>query len=128
MIVVSRYVVPEHEATAFLEQGRAALRVLAACRGHVAGRLGRATDDPTLWVLSIEWESVGAYRRALSSHEVKMHAVPLMYRALDEPSAFEVLAAEDDAGAVSAPTRRAADADSVAVGQASGPDVATGLG
>jgi hypothetical protein len=36
---------------------------------------------------------VGAYRRALSDHEVKLVAVPLMYRAVDEPSAFEALTA-----------------------------------
>ena len=33
----------------------------------------------------------GAYRRALSSYDVKLHAVPTLSRALDEPSAYEVV-------------------------------------
>jgi hypothetical protein len=37
---------------------------------------------------------VGAYRRALSSYEVKMTVVPLLSRALDEPSAFEIIVGE----------------------------------
>ena len=34
---------------------------------------------------------MGAYRRALSSYDVKLHAVPTLSRALDEPSAYEVV-------------------------------------
>ena len=34
---------------------------------------------------------VGAYRRALSSYDVKVGAVPLLSRALDEPSAYEAV-------------------------------------
>ncbi len=37
------------------------------------------------------WEHVGAYRRALSAYDVKLHAVPLLGRALDEPSAYELV-------------------------------------
>ena len=37
------------------------------------------------------WEHVGAYRRALSAYDVKLHAVPLLSRALDEPSAYEMV-------------------------------------
>jgi quinol monooxygenase YgiN len=127
VLVVTRYRVPEAEARAFLEQVRTALRVLCACPGVLRGRVGRATDDPQLWTLTCEWTSVGAYRRALSSYDVKLHAVPLMSRALDEPTAFEVLQAEgDDAGPGN--TRRAADAGTVGVGEASAPDVRTDLG
>ncbi len=55
------------------------------------GTIGRNVDDPTLWVLVTTWANVGAYRRALSSYDVKLHAVPLLSRALDEPSAYEVV-------------------------------------
>ena len=48
-------------------------------------------DDPTLWALVTTWEHVGAYRRALSAYDVKLHAVPVLSRALDEPSAYEVV-------------------------------------
>ena len=53
--------------------------------------LARALDDPTLWVLTTRWDNVGAYRRALSSYDVKLQAVPLLSRAVDEPSAYEVV-------------------------------------
>jgi hypothetical protein len=42
-------------------------------------------------VLTTTWEHVGAYRRALSSYDVKLNAVPLLSRALDEPSAYELV-------------------------------------
>jgi hypothetical protein len=61
------------------------------------GRVGRSIDEPELWVLSTRWQTVGAYRRALSAPEVKVHAVPLMYRCIDEPSAFEDLITWDRA-------------------------------
>ena len=53
------------------------------------GHVGRNVDDPGLWVLTTEWEGPGAYRRALSSYDVKVTAVPTLSRALDEPSAYE---------------------------------------
>jgi hypothetical protein len=43
-------------------------------------------------VLSTEWEGVGAYRRALSSYDVKMTAPEALAHAVQEPSAYEVLA------------------------------------
>ena len=42
-------------------------------------------------MLTTRWEHVGAYRRALSSYDVKMGAVRLLARAVDEASAFEVV-------------------------------------
>jgi hypothetical protein len=59
--------------------------------GKLSIGIGRNLDDPTLWVLTTQWENVGAYRRALSSYDVKLHAVPLLSRAIDEPSAYEVV-------------------------------------
>ena len=66
------------------------MRPSAERPGYVEGRAGRNVDDPTLWVLATTWEHVGAYRRALSAYDVKLHAVPLLSRALDEPSAYEL--------------------------------------
>jgi quinol monooxygenase YgiN len=89
VLVVSRFRVPDEESAAFrvdLERARAAL---ADRPGHLDSRIGRNVDDPTLWVLTSTWEHVGAYRRALSAYDVKLHAVPVLYRALDEPSAYE---------------------------------------
>ena len=46
---------------------------------------------PSLWVLQTRWENVGSYRRALSSYDVKVGAVSLLSRAVDEPSAYELV-------------------------------------
>lgn len=62
--------------------------------GFVAGAVGRALDDPSLWLLQTRWDDVGSYRRALSAYDVKMAAVPLLAQALDEPSAYEVVIGE----------------------------------
>ena len=67
------------------------LEQFAARPGFVTGSVGRAVDDPAIWVLETRWENVGAYRRALSSYEVKMTAVPLLAQAINEPSAYEVI-------------------------------------
>ena len=48
-------------------------------------------DDPTLWTIVTRWENVGSYRRALSAYDVKLNAVPLLSRAIDEPSAYELV-------------------------------------
>lgn len=128
MLAVTRYLVAEGDGSAFLAQAQTALRALAARPGHVAGRVGRSTDDPTLWVLSTEWVDIGSYRRALSAYEVRVDAVPLLSRSIDEPSAFEVLAVSPEEPADGPRrTRRAADAGTVALGEASAPAVPTGL-
>ncbi len=109
------------DAEQFLDQARAALAAFAARPGYLRGRVGRAADDPTQWVLTTEWVGVGAYRRSLSAYEVKVDAAPLLSRGRDEPSAFEILHASDGAGVVVGPSRRARDADQVGIGSASGP-------
>ena len=91
MLVVTRYVVPESEGDQFMSQARPALEAVIGCRGCVDARLGRAIDDPTVWVFQTIWESIGSYRRALSSPEVKTRLAPLMHRAVDEPSVYEPL-------------------------------------
>jgi heme-degrading monooxygenase HmoA len=92
VIVVNRFRVPEAEAEAFRADLAAALEPLAQQRGHVSGRIGHNVDDPELWVLVTEWDSVGSYRRALSSYDVKMTAPEALAHAVQEPSAYEVLA------------------------------------
>ncbi|NED98405.1 antibiotic biosynthesis monooxygenase [Phytoactinopolyspora alkaliphila] len=120
MLVVTRYRVPREEAPDFRDQAREALLALSGQRGWENGHVGRSTDDPTLWVITSQWRDVGSYRRALSSYDVKLRAVPLLSRAIDEPTAFEILTTAD-AGA------RAADADDVALGDAAAPVVLTDL-
>lgn len=91
MIVVSRFSVDADDTEQFRVDVQRALEALAERPGHLGGTIGRNLDDPTLWVLSTTWEHVGAYRRALSAYDVKLYAVPLLGRAIDEPSAYEVV-------------------------------------
>lgn len=91
MLVVTRFRVPETDGETFRGDLHRARAALALRPGYLDGTLGRNVDDPALWVLTTRWEHVGAYRRALSSYEVKLHAVPVLGRALDEPSAYETV-------------------------------------
>jgi hypothetical protein len=70
------------------------LERLAERPGYLSGAVGRALDDPTLWVLQTRWENVGSYRRALSSYEIRVSVVPLLSYAIDEPSAYEIVVGE----------------------------------
>ena len=90
MLVVSRFRVAETDVT-FRDELAAAHALLTERDGYVDGTVGRNLDDPELWVLTTRWANVGAYRRALSSYDVKLGAVPLLSRAVDEPSAYEVV-------------------------------------
>ncbi|MBA2444076.1 MAG: antibiotic biosynthesis monooxygenase [Nocardioidaceae bacterium] len=94
MLAISRFRYDED----LTDQARTELGVclehLAARPGFASGTVGRALDDPAMWVLTTAWDNVGAYRRALSSYEIKMYVVPLLARAIDEPSAYEVIIGE----------------------------------
>jgi len=85
--------------------------LLQARPGFEAATVGRATDDETLWVLVTAWADVGSFRRALSSFDVKVGAVPLLASALDEPTAFERLTVVDPVSMRSRASDRAVDAD-----------------
>jgi heme oxygenase (mycobilin-producing) len=100
VLVVNRFAVASEDQETFGERARAALAALADRPGYLRGSLSRAYDDPDSWCLCTEWESVGAYRRALSAYEVKVAATPLLAESLDEPSAYEELALAGPAGPV----------------------------
>jgi hypothetical protein len=91
VLVVNRFEISEDDAPVFAEALAAAHAVLAGRPGYVDGAVGRNVDDPSLWVLQTRWTNVGSYRRALSAYDVKVGVVPLLSRAIDEPSAYEVL-------------------------------------
>ena len=93
-MVISRFRYDEDLADRARGELEVCFTQLAARPGFVAGTIGRALDDPAIWVLTTSWENVGAYRRALSSYDVKMYAVPLLAYAIDEPSAYEVIVGE----------------------------------
>jgi quinol monooxygenase YgiN len=91
VLVLTRFRVPPESAAQFRADLAAALQVLEQQPGFGEGVVGRNVDDPTLWVLETRWEGPGAYRRALSAYDVKMHAWELLGRALEEPTAYEVV-------------------------------------
>lgn len=94
VIVINRFRVSADDADAFRRDLDAAVDVLGARPGFESSDAGRNVDDPELWSLVTRWENVGAYRRALSAYDVKVTAVPLLSRAIDEPSAYEPLTGE----------------------------------
>lgn len=98
---------------------REAVSLLATKEGFVDARVSRAIDDGALVTLELSWDTVGSYRRALSSYDVKVQVVPIMSQALDEPTAFEVLHVRDARGAADATGALAADAGTVSLGSAS---------
>jgi hypothetical protein len=91
MLVVNRFRVPEAEGETFARELTGALALLAERPGHLDSIIGRNVDDPELWVLTTSWENVGAYRRALSWYDVRVQAWPVLARAIEEPSAYEVV-------------------------------------
>jgi quinol monooxygenase YgiN len=121
LLVISRFRVTDAEAAGFLDRARAATAAFAARPGFVRARIGRAADDPDIWVLTTEWQSVGAFRRSLSDFDVKVHSAPLLAQSLDEPAAFEVLESWDGDQVSGGRSDLATDAAAVAVGSAATP-------
>jgi hypothetical protein len=121
LLVISRFAVPESGGPEFLDRAKAALAAFAARPGFVRGRVGRAADEPTVWALTTEWNAVGSFRRALSDFDVKVHASTLLSEAIDEASAFEVLAGWEGTDETGGRTDRAADAAQTRVGESATP-------
>jgi len=101
MLVVSRFTVPAAQVDEFCRRATRALELLTAAAGCVRGTLGRSTevsvDGPQQWLLTVEFESVSAYRRAMSPFEVREHVIPLLSEAdTSVDSAFEVMVAATD--------------------------------
>jgi hypothetical protein len=94
VLVISRFRYDEGATDRARDELGVCLDQLGRCAGFVDGTVGRAVDDPTLWLLHTRWDNVGSYRRALSTYDVKVAAVPLLSQALDEPSAYEIVLGE----------------------------------
>jgi hypothetical protein len=99
MITVARFQVPEEAAGAFADEAGDVLRLLGKQPGFVRGRLARSLDEPGLWALVTEWDSVGSYRRGIGAYDVKLAATPLMALSIPEAGAFEVVVTADEAQA-----------------------------
>ncbi|WP_157162875.1 antibiotic biosynthesis monooxygenase family protein [Actinoalloteichus spitiensis] len=116
--------VPDSERTRFAERAERALRLLSDQSGCLDARLARATEDARRWVLVARFESVTAYRRALSPFEVREHVVPLLAEALPAESAVYEVLAEGEGGVVTrSDSLLADDAGTVRLGEAAGPEI-----
>ncbi|MFB9909204.1 antibiotic biosynthesis monooxygenase family protein [Allokutzneria oryzae] len=119
MLLVCRFAVTEAEVETFTARARRALELLTAQPRCLSGRLARATDEPDRWVLVVEFESVVAYRRALSPFDVREHVIPLLSEALpDEPAAYEILGEATGGEVIEHTSLLAQDAGTVRLGEA----------
>lgn len=62
----------------FLADARPAVATLAAQPTCRSARLARSTDDAAVWTLTAEFDSVPAYRRALSPFDVRTTVIPFL--------------------------------------------------
>lgn len=123
LVVMNRFRVAEHEAAQFAEDSRVALATLAESVGFIDGLIAASTDEADLRLITTRWVNVGSYRRALSRFEVKMSAIPLLSKAIDESSAFEAVQMIANGETSDVTSGRAADADVIGLGHASAPVV-----
>ncbi|MFI9813658.1 antibiotic biosynthesis monooxygenase family protein [Saccharothrix variisporea] len=123
MLLVCRFTVPETDVPAFAERATKALELLTAQPGCRGGQVARSLDEPDLFVLTVEFDSVVAYRRALSPFEVREHVVPLLSEAVAEAAAFEPLLVADGGSVQVRTSLLASDAGTVRLGEAAGPAV-----
>jgi quinol monooxygenase YgiN len=112
VILMCRFALADQQAADFLARARRALGMLSGQPGCLGGQLGRCPDDPTRWLLLVRFASVLAYRRALSTVEVRARVVPLLAEALaGDPGCYEVLAEAVDGVVTDHPSLLAADAE-----------------
>lgn len=110
MLVVTRH--SPVDAAKFESEAREAIAALAVRPGCESIELVAALDEAGLYLIVSRWRDVGSYRRALSSFDVKVAAVPVLASAADEPSAFGLrLRAGADGSVEQFESDRAPDAD-----------------
>ncbi|WP_187352053.1 antibiotic biosynthesis monooxygenase family protein [Allosaccharopolyspora coralli] len=122
MLLLCRFDVTEAEVDEFVDSADRALALLTARDGCLGGELARAIEEPATWVLTIRFESVVAYRRALSGFEVREHVIPLLSRArVDVQSAHETALTAEGGATHRHTSLLAKDAGTVRLGEAAGP-------
>ena len=122
MLLVCRFTVAEVVVRAFTERVDRALALLTAQPGCRRAQLSRSTDEADRFVLTVEFDSVVAYRRAMSPFEVREHVIPLLSEATtDEPAAYEPLLVAADGAVRREVSLLARDAGTVRLGEAAGP-------
>lgn len=120
MLLVCRFRVSDPQA--FTERVEQALKLLTEQPGCERGTLARSTDEDDRWVLTVEFESVVAYRRAMSPFPVREHVIPLLSEALtDEPAMYEPTLTSAGGQVEQHTSLLAEDAFTVRLGEAAGP-------
>lgn len=104
-----------------LADAKQALELLLAQPGCRRGLFVRSTETDA-WIMTVEFDSIAAYRRALSPFAVRTHVIPFLARADSaEPAAYEIVLDADDTGVREHTSLLAADAATVRLGEAGGP-------
>jgi quinol monooxygenase YgiN len=119
VLLVCSFTVSDDEAAEFSALASRAIELLTAQPGCLRAVLGRSADVPEQWILTVEFASVVAYRRAMSPFEVREHVIPLLSRG--EASAYETRAEGTDGQVKRHTSVVAADAATVRPSEASGP-------
>nr|WP_243727468.1 antibiotic biosynthesis monooxygenase [Actinocrispum wychmicini] len=110
---------PDAETAEFTAQANRSIELLTAQQGCQRALLGHSADEPTQWVLTVEFASVVAYRRAMSPFDVREHVIPFLSRG--EAAAYEVVADATDGHVQQHTSVIATDAATVRPSDASGP-------
>ncbi|GLZ33968.1 hypothetical protein Lesp02_61560 [Lentzea sp. NBRC 105346] len=120
MLLVCRFRVSDPGP--FADRARKALELLTKQPGCTKAQLSRSTDDDDRWVLTAEFDSVVAYRRAMSPFDVREHVIPLLSEAeTDAPAMYEPLLTAVDGETTERVSLLAEDAFTVRLGEAGGP-------
>ncbi|WP_424184915.1 antibiotic biosynthesis monooxygenase family protein [Actinokineospora sp. G85] len=123
MLLIARFTVGDAEG--FAERAERAVGLLAAQPGCRRGLVVRSTEDSGGWVVTVEFESVAAYRRSMSPFDVRAEVIPFLAEAdSTESGAFEVVVEASGGEVVRHVSLVAADAGTVRLGEASGPATA----
>jgi hypothetical protein len=96
MDVVLRFNVGQKPPQVWLAEAEKVIELFSRQPGFIAAKASLSLDEDHLAMLYLEFENVGAYRRALSAYDIKLEATLFLSNALDEPSAYEVLLQKRD--------------------------------
>lgn len=117
MDVVLRFIIKD-SLDAWLAEAERVLELFKQQSGFQSAKACLALDNDGLGLVLLQFDSVGNYRRALSAYEIKIAATEFLSRALDEPSAYEVLLALSVADTSHFISEKSPDAETIALGEA----------
>lgn len=120
MLLICRFTDPDPDP--FVARATRALDLLLAQPGCRRGLLVRATESATTWLLTVEFDSVAAYRHSMSPFPVREHVIPFLAEAdTAEPAAYELVLEAVPGTTTRHTSLLAADAATVRLGEAAGP-------